>query len=427
MSFPGKICETRGITPEEFRDVAAGIDREYESLFELYSYLHSHPELSGQEEKASWRIAGELEKAGFQVTVGVGGYGLVGVLENGEGPVIMVRADLDALPVRESTGLPYSSGESGIMHACGHDIHMTVFAGAARLLAGNADKWKGTLVMVGQPSEETGTGAVSMLEDGLFTRFPRPDCVLALHVAPPMPAGKVGYSVGATMAGCASLDLKISGIGGHGSRPNETKDPIVLAAETILLLQTIVSREIDPKETAVVTVGSIHGGNRSNIIPDEVMLKINYRYFSPEVNARIYSAIERIVKGAAIASGIPDDKMPVLTTAMTGPPIFSDPDIAARMGELFRGFFGEENVIRVDPISASDDFAHFGMQEPKIPLFYFWLGVTDPEEAAKCERENRPCSGIHSPSFAPLPEPSIKTGAVAMTIAVLDLFLGCPE
>jgi amidohydrolase len=422
MTFCKKTPGSGSFVPGEYGGIDTDADREYESLFDLYRYFHAHPELSGLEERTSLRLAEELEAAGLRVTRGVGGHGVVGVRENGAGPVIMVRADLDALPIRESTGLPYACGEREIMHACGHDMHMTVLVGAARLLMRRLDKWEGTLVMVGQPSEETGTGAQAMLEDGLFTRFPRPDYILALHVSPPMPAGKIGYSVGATMAGCASMDLKISGVGGHGSRPNEAKDPIVLAAETILLLQTIVSREIDPKETAVVTVGAIHGGSRGNIIPDEVQLKINYRYFSPDVDRRISTAIERIVRGAAIAAGIPEERMPVLTTGMTGPPIFSDAVIAQEMGELFRAFFGEENVMKLDPLSASDDFAHFGMEEPRIPLFYFWLGVSDPEEVAVCAKENRPYPGIHNPSFAPLPESSIKTGVTAMTLAVLDMF-----
>ncbi len=426
MDSPEKTSEYGRSSSGVDLGVGSDTDLEYENLFDLYRYFHSHPELSGQEEKTSLRFAEELETAGFRVTRGVGGYGVVAVRENGDGPVIMVRADLDALPISESTGLPYACGD-GIMHACGHDMHMTVLVGAARLLMRRLAEWKGTLVMVGQPSEETGTGALAMLEDGLFTRFPRPDFILALHVSPPLPAGKVGYSIGATMAGCASLDLKIYGIGGHGSRPNETKDPIVLAAETILLLQTIVSREIDPKETAVVTVGAIHGGTRGNIIPDEVTLKINYRYFSPEVDRRISAAIERIVRGTAIAAGVPEERMPVLTAGMTGPPIFSDPDIASRMGKLFREFFGDENAVQLDPLSASDDFAHFGMEEPKIPLFYFWLGVSNPEEVAACAKEDRPSPGIHNPSFSPDPEPSIKTGVSAMALAVLDLFQRCMD
>jgi hippurate hydrolase len=431
MSFSGPVRKDEELRRGDVDKIFAAADREYENLFDLYRHFHANPELSGAEENTARRFAAELEAAGFQVTRGVGGHGVVGVLENGEGPTVMVRADLDALPILEETGLPYASRsgamgrdgrENGVMHACGHDVHMTVLVGAARLLMRFGEKWKGTLILIGQPAEETGTGALAMIEDGLFTRFPRPDCILALHVAPSiMPAGKVGYCDWATMAGCASLNLRIRGVGGHGSRPHETKDPIVMAAETILLLQTIVSREIDPKETAVVSVGSIHGGTRSNIIPDDVFLKINYRYFSPDVDLRIKSAIERIVRGVAVAAGVPEDRMPVLTVEMTGPPIYSDPDISRRMGELFRNLFGEENVMKLDPISASDDFAHFGYAEPKIPLFYFWLGVADPRKMAESVRENRPFPGIHNPAFAPLPEPTIKTGVKAMALAVLDL------
>ena len=433
MSFCEKAPAAEGPTREAIGRISSLVDEEFESLFELYRHFHSRPELSGQEEKTSSRLAGELEAIGFQVTRDVGGHGVVGLHRNGEGPVIMVRADLDALPIQESTGLPYASRErardsddpeTGVMHACGHDLHSTVLVGTARLLMHCREDWQGTLIMVGQPAEETGTGAMAMLEDGLFTRFPRPDCILGLHVRPPVPSGKVGYSEGATMAGCASLDLRIRGVGGHGSRPHEVKDPIVMAAETILLLQTIVSREIDPKESAVVSVGSIHGGTRSNIIPDEVVLKINYRYFTPDVDRQISSAIGRIVKGVAVAAGVPDDRTPVLTTIMTGPPIYSDPGISRRMAELFRSVFGEENVMKLDPLTASDDFAHFGFAEPRIPLFYFWLGVADPEKVAECAVQNRPYAGIHNPSFAPVPEPAIKTGVKAMTWAVLDLFRG---
>jgi hippurate hydrolase len=307
------------------------------------------------------------------------------------------------------------------MHACGHDIHMTVLVGAARLLMQCRDDWRGTLLLIGQPSEETGTGAEAMLDDGLFTRFPRPDAILALHVAPPLPAGMVGYSDGYAMAGCASLELLLRGVGGHGSRPHEAKDPIVLAAETILLLQTVVSREIDPRETAVLTVGSIHGGTRSNIIPEEVLLKLNYRYFNEKVDRQIRSAIERITNGLAVAAGVPDDRMPLLTTVMTGPPVRNDAGLSCRLGEVFLRLFGEENVLQLGPMSASDDFSHFGIVEPAIPLFYFFLGVADHDKAAGHGEEDTSCPGIHNPCFAPVPEPTIKTGVRAMTGAVLEL------
>jgi amidohydrolase len=415
---------------EAFAGISSCTEQEYDHLFKLYRWLHSNPELSGQEENTALRLAAELESSGFQVTRNVGGHGVVGLYRNGEGPTIMVRADMDALPVAETTGLPYASAvrvkdsdgrEVGVMHACGHDIHTTVLVGTARLLMQCRSDWRGTVLLVGQPAEETGTGADAMLEDGLFTRFPRPDSILALHVAPPLPAGMIGYSSGPAMAGCASLELRIRGIGGHGSRPHETKDPIVLAAETVLHLQTIISREIDPRETAVLTVGSIHGGSRSNIIPDEVLLKLNYRYFTPEVDLRIRAAIERIVRGLAVSTGVPEDRMPVLTTTMTGPPVHNDARLAGRMAVVFSRLFGERNVLWLNPMSASDDFSHFGLGEPQIPLFYFFLGVADPLKFAEGTEENKSCPGIHNPCFAPLPEPTIKTGVRAMTGAVLDL------
>jgi hippurate hydrolase len=433
MSFSGPVRKDEELRRGDVDKIFAAADREYENLFDLYRHFHANPELSGAEENTARRFAAELEAAGFQVTRGVGGHGVVGVLENGEGPTVMVRADLDALPIQEETGLPYASSvstkdadgrEVGVMHACGHDIHMTVLVGTARLLMRCRDDWSGTVILIGQPAEETGTGAVAMIEDGLFTRFPRPDAILALHVVSPMPAGIVGYCEGAAMAGCASLELRVRGIGGHGSRPHEVKDPVVMAAETVLLLQTVVSREVDPKETAVLTVGSIHGGSRSNIIPDEVLLQINYRYFKEGVDRQIRSAIERIANGVAIAVGVAEDRMPVLTTLMTGPPVINDARLVRRLASSLSALLGEEKVLKLDPLSASDDFAHFGFVAPNIPLFYFFLGVADPNKVAECTEDNRPYPGIHNPAFAPLPEPTIKTGVKAMACAVLDLLSG---
>ncbi len=413
-----------------FAWVSPAIEGDYPHLFELYRYLHANPELSGEEEKTAMRLAAELESAGFQVTSNVGGHGVVALYRNGDGPTIMVRADMDALPVREATLLPYASTVRGrdsegrevdLMHACGHDIHTTVLVGTARMLMQCRDGWRGTVLLIGQPAEETGKGAERMIKDGLFSRFPRPDSILALHVAPPLPAGMVAYSDGYAMAGCASLELRIRGVGGHGSRPHETKDPVVLAAETVLLLQTVISREIDPMETAVLTVGSIHGGSRSNIIPDDVLLELNYRYFKEKVDRQIRSAIERIAKGAAIASGVPEDRMPLLTTIMTGPPVLNDSRLTSRLSALFSRILGEENVQKVPPMSASDDFSHFGLEEPAIPLFYFFLGASDREKIRKCTKDDISSPGIHNPFFAPAAEPTIRTGVEAMTCAVLDL------
>ncbi|MDD2336216.1 MAG: amidohydrolase [Geobacteraceae bacterium] len=402
----------------------------YPSLFDLYTHLHANPELSGQELQTSRCIAGQLRAAGLQVTEGVGGHGIVSVLENGEGPTVLLRADLDGLPVEEKTGLPYASmargllagkGEVGLMHACGHDVHMTVLVGAARILVKNMDLWQGTLVLVGQPLEEVGAGARAMIEDGLFTRFPRPDFALALHVTPSLAAGSVGLREGLFWAGCASLDIIIRGIGGHGSRPHETKDPIVMAAETVLLLQTIVSREISPIEPAVLSVGSIHGGTKGNIIPEEVVLQLNYRYFSDATARHLRSAIERTTRGVAIASGIPEERMPILIDQYSGPPITNDPELARRMFSAFRRALGNEHVIHTERYTFSDDFSQFGMHEPGIPLCYFLLGtagnVCDAEETVI----DAASPGIHNPSFAPLPEPSIKTGVKAMVAAILEI------
>lgn len=432
MSFSDTSEDSSTILTREHSELVCRLARElYPDLFELYTRLHSEPELSGQEEQTARRIASMLRSAGCRVTEGVGGYGVVGVLENGEGPAVMVRADLDALPIEEKTGLPYAStvkgtlpgkGEVGVMHACGHDVHLTAFIGTARILSLLKDKWKGTLIMVAQPSEEVGAGARAMIDDGLFVRFPRPDCALALHVIPSLPAGRVGLRAGLFWAGCASLELIIRGVGGHGSRPHETKDPVVMAAETILLLQTIISREIEPAETAVLTVGSIHGGNKGNIIPEEVVLQVNYRYFSEETGSRLRSAIERTVRGVAFAAGVPDDLMPVVKELYKGQPIHNDPELCRRLASSFRSVLGKENVLRIHRFTFSDDFSHFGSGEPKIPLCYFLLGTAG-KDSIHGRRATGKLPGLHNPRFFPDPEPTIKTGVKAMTAAVLEVLL----
>jgi amidohydrolase len=418
------------ITREVGALITGAVDEIYPELFGLYTGLHAAPELSGQELRTSRRIAAELRSAGFRVTEGVGGYGVVGIAENGDGPTVLVRADLDGLPIEEKTGLPYASsatgvlvgkGETRVMHACGHDVHMTVLSGTARVLALLRERGRGTLVFIGQPSEEVGAGARAMINDGLYTRFPRPDYALALHVAPSLPAGTVGLREALFWAGCSSLEILIRGVGGHGSRPHETKDPVVLAAETVLLLQTVVSREIDPAETAALTVGSIHGGTKGNIIPEEVSLQVNYRYFTPESDRILRAAIERIARGLAIAAGIPEDRMPVVTEQYSGLPIYNDPGLTRRLTSAFCGILGREKVLRTERYTYSDDFAQFGLDEPQIPVCYFLLGTarhhgTDGERAAKAVT-----CGIHNPSFAPEPEPAIKTGLKTMTSAVLEL------
>ncbi|MDD2318634.1 MAG: amidohydrolase [Geobacteraceae bacterium] len=423
--------DTASIPSREDRErIAERVNDLYPSLFHLYTQLHANPELSGQEILTARRIADELRSAGYQVTEGVGGHGVVAVLANGTGPTVLLRADLDGLPIEEKTGLPYASkargrladkGDVAVMHACGHDIHMTALVGAAHILAATRKQWQGTLVLVGQPLEEVGAGARAMLEDGLFTKFPRPDYALALHVTPSLAAGTVGLREGLFWAGCASLDIVIRGIGGHGSRPHETKDPIVLAAETILLLQTIVSREISPLEPAVLTVGSIHGGTKSNIIPEEVVLQVNYRYFTDATARRLREAIERTVRGIAMAAGIPEDRLPILFDQYTGPPINNDPELARRMFSAFGSALGTENVIHTEKYTFSDDFSQFGNQQPKIPLCYFLLGTAEKPKDDKDIATATAPPGIHNPCFAPAPEPSIQTGVRALVAAVLEI------
>ncbi len=415
------------LSPDHSGRIRSRVEEIYPDLFRLYTTLHAAPELSGCEELTARRMARELSSAGIRVTEGIGGYGVVGVLENGDGPAVMVRADLDALPIEEKTGLPYAStargllpgkGDTAVMHACGHDVHMAVLAGTALLLAAMKESWKGTLVFVCQPKEEIGAGAQAMIDDGLFVRFPRPDAALALHVAPALPAGAVGYREGLFWAGCASLELLIRGIGGHGSRPHETRDPVVMAAETVLLLQTIVSRETDPAETAVLTVGAIHGGSKGNIIPEEVLLQVNYRYFTPETDRILRAAIERTARGVALAAGVPEDRMPVVTELYTGPPICNDPNLTGRVAGAFRRVLGNDRVVRTGRWTFSDDFSRFGLLEPPIPLCYFLLGAGDAAEPAGHS------PGIHNPSFAPPSEPVVKTGVMAMTTAVLEALQG---
>jgi len=407
------------------------VNKEYPDLDKLYKYLHSHPELSFQEKNTSARIAAELRKLGFQVTEHVGGYGVVGVFRNGKGPTVMIRTDMDALPIKEKTGLPYASTVTAtddqgrkvpVMHACGHDIHMTVFVGTARLLTHFKNHWSGTLVMIGQPAEERGAGARAMIADGLFKRFPRPDYAIALHDNAGLPAGKVAYTKGYALANVDAVDIIIHGVGGHGAYPQTTKDPIVMAAETIMMLQTIVSREISPQDPAVVTVGSIHGGTKHNIIPDEVKMQLTLRSYTMKVRNHIISAIKRMTRGIAEANGIPKDKMPeVLVKDEFTPATYNDPQLMDRLAKAFRAVIGKQNVIEQGPVMGGEDFGQYGRVEPKIPIGIFWLGAVDPQKYREHVEKGIPLPSLHSPFFAPLPEPTIKTGVMVMSAAALQL------
>jgi amidohydrolase len=407
------------------------VEHDRARLLELYKYLHAHPELSGQEEKTALIVAQEFSRQGIEVTTGVGGHGVVGVVKNGQGPVVMIRGDMDALPIEEATGLPYRStvrarNERGeevpVMHACGHDMHTTILVGTAGLLMRLKDEWSGTLLLVAQPAEEALGGAQMMLADGLFSRFPRPDFALSLHVKPELPVGKVALSPGYIMLGAEVLDIIIHGQGGHGASPHKAKDPVVLAAQTIMAIQTIISREIDPAEKAVITVGAIHGGSLPNIIPDKVTLKLTLRSSSIEVANHMINAIRRVTRGMAQAAGLSDDRMPeILAPEHFYPPMYNDPALTDRILRVFKNTLGPDNVIMLMPQTGSEDFSEFGMVEPRIPLVLYFIGASDPEHLQRVSIGEEGIHLLHTPKFAPGPEMTLKTGLLTMSAAVLEL------
>lgn len=407
------------------------IAQERESLLALYRELHSAPELSFHEEKTASRLAQEMRAAGFEVTEKVGGWGLVAVLKNGPGKTVMVRTDMDALPVEEQTGLPYASkvrttDELGrdvpVMHACGHDFHMASWVGAARVLAAMKDAWHGTLVFIAQPAEERGAGAHAMLRDGLFRRFPKPDLCLAMHVSNDLPAGTVGLTSGAATANSDSVDVIVRGLGGHGAMPDKTKDPIVLASQIVLAWQTIDSRELPPQEPVVVTVGSIHGGTKHNIIPDEVRLQLTVRTFSMETRKKTLDAIARIARGQAISAGIPEKLMPeVKVSENTTPMLANDPLIIGKLRALFSELHGKENVRERPPMMGGEDFSRYGMTDDRIPVCMFWVGATPAATMREAEKTGQPVPSLHSPFFHPDAEVALPVGASAMSAAVLEL------
>lgn len=413
--------------------VAAKVESEFQSLLGLYTDLHRNPELSLMEERTAGVIARELRAVGAEVTTGFGGgYGVVGVMRNGPGPVVLLRADLDGLPVQEETGLPYASTrrtknlagqEVPVMHACGHDVHMTCLVGAARALAALKERWSGTLVLVGQPAEETGVGARVMLAAGLYRSFPKPDFAIALHDSATLPAGTVGVIEGFAMANVDSVDITVRGIGGHGAYPHTTRDPVVLAARIVLALQTIVSRENRPIDPVVITVGSIHGGTKHNIIPDEVKLQLTVRSYADDVRARTLEAIRRVCRGEAIASGLPEDRMPLVTVSETEytPATFNDPTLTRRLRGTFERWLGAANVKSIDAEMGGEDFGRFGRTTERVPISLFRVGAVAPEAVAESTRTGRPLPSLHSSKFAPVPEPTLKTGVTALTAAALEL------
>jgi amidohydrolase len=417
-------------------DVNSSAERQLPQLTETYKSLHRNPELSHHEEKTSAYVAAELRKLGYKVSEHVGKYldgsqafGVVAVLENGSGPRLLIRTETDALPVEEKTGLDYASTvmttnaqgqQVGVMHACGHDLHMTVFLGVAREMAARKSQWHGTLVLIGQPSEETIDGAHAMLNDGLYERFGRPDFVLSEHDSNDVPAGTVALKSGPLLASSTGVYVTMRGVGGHGSAPQAGKDPIVLAAEFVLVAQTIVSRQIDPQQPAVLTVGTIHGGTKNNIIPDEVTMGLTLRTYSTAVRDQIIAAIKREANGLAEAYGIPADRMPVVTLGESTEPTLNDDALNQRVRAVAVTALGKDRVLEAKSVMGSEDVGAFTL-DGKIPGVMYWLGAADPEKLAESRKSGVPLPSPHSALFAPVYAPAITTGVTAMTAMALDL------
>jgi amidohydrolase len=407
----------------------AGLDALYPSLDVLYTDLHRNPELSLHEEKTAAKLATRLRAIGFEVTEQVGGHGVVGVLRNGAGPTVLVRTDMDALPIKEETGLPYAStvsvkndaGETTpVMHACGHDIHMASWVGAAALLTQLKDRWRGTLVFVGQPAEEVLQGAELMVKDGLLTRFPKPDFVIGIHDTNALPSGQIGVTTGPSSAASNAVDITFFGKGGHGAAPHRTIDPLLMAARAVVTLQTIVSREVNPFDPAVVTVGTFHAGTKRNVISDEAKLELTVRSYKPEVQKQLLAAIERIAKAEAAAAGAPREPAVVVDRREASEVVFNDPALAARLTAALRRTLGDTNVVASEPVTSSEDFGVFG-RVAGVPSIQLRVGSVDPGEFVKAKAAGKFVPGPHSSKFAPDRERTIRTGVAAFTLSVLEL------
>lgn len=452
MTAAASLALTSGAYANDLADAVAA---DYNYVFELYKYFHQNPELSFQESESAKRMAAELEPLGFEVTLGlgdkwtkkkakadagdllegVGGYGLVAVMKNGDGPTVMLRADMDALPLEEKTGLSYASSKVGVdykgqtvpvMHACAHDSHMAIMVGTARRLAAMKDQWSGTLVLIGQPAEEIGLGAMAMLDDKLYEKFPKPDYVLATHTSGWDPAGDVTYTSGYALANVDSVDIIVKGVGAHGSAPQMGKDPIVIGAQIVNALQTLVSRELDPLDSGVVTVGAFQAGYKHNIIPDQAHLQITVRSYKDEVREKLLAGIKRIAEAQARSAGLPDELMPeVLIESDYTPSTYNNPELTKRVMTAVAESIGKERVYERPPSMGGEDFSRYSRTDENIPSLIFWTGGNDPE-AMKASREGKapPPPANHSPFFAPLPEPALKTGVQAMTAGALELLQG---
>jgi amidohydrolase len=418
--------------------IEAAVRGDMPQLMEIYRHFHANPELSMQETQSAARMAEEARRLGFEVTTGVGGTGVVAVLRNGEGPTVLLRADMDGLPMEERTGLPFASRARGqtregqdtfIAHSCGHDTHMTAWIGTARRLVALRGQWRGTLVMIAQPGEETSQGALAMLNDGLFTRFPRPNYAIAFHDSATLPAGVIGYTPGPTLANVDSVDMVVRGVGGHGAAPHTTRDPIVLASRIVMALQTLVSRELDPLDSAVVTVGSFQAGSKHNIISDEARLLLTVRSYTPQVRRMLLDGIARIARGEAIAAGVPDDRMPIVTVreAESTPATVNSDQITDFTAARFRAYFGDERVRQIRPVMAGEDFGRFRIADPNLQSLIFWVGGVPQAQydAAVAANDMSRLPSLHSPFWAPQADTVIATATEAMTVAALGV-LGRP-
>jgi amidohydrolase len=428
-------CLIAAQSAAQAQDVPSLVAKQLPELVTTYQGLHQRPELSRYEAKTSAWLADELRTAGYTVTDHIGkytdgapAYGVVGILKNGVGPTLLIRTDMDALPVEEKTGLPYASTvkmknaagqEVSVMHACGHDLHMTTMLGVARVMAAEKAKWHGTLMLVGQPAEELGEGARAMLSDNFYERFGRPDYAVALHDNAGLAAGKVGITSGPAMAGTMTLNVTIRGVGGHGAMPASTKDPIVMASEFVLALQTVVSRQTLPTHPAVVTVGMINGGTQANIIPDEVKLGLSVRFMDEAVRKDILADIQRTADGIAMVAGVPPDRRPLVDVLLPhlGPVTYNNPALTARVRSTLVTALGSENVVDLEPVMVSEDFGRFGLDDHQIPTVLFWLGAVDPAKIAS----GVPLPSLHSSVFAPMAEPALRTGVTAMSDVALAL------
>jgi amidohydrolase len=412
-------------------DIASQVEQQLPSLMTLYRDLHAHPELSGFEVKTAAKLASLTRELGFDVTEQVGGTGVVAVLKNGQGPVVMIRADMDGLPVDEQTGLAFASKvrattedgiESGVMHACGHDTHMASWIGTATALSSMKTKWSGTLVMILQPAEERGKGARDMLNDGLFKRFPKPNYALAFHDSAALPAGTIGYTPGFALANVDSVDIIVKGRGGHGAYPHTTKDPIVLASRIVGALQTLVSRELDPQDSAVLTVGSFHAGSKHNIISDQATLLLTVRSYSDATRQALLDGIARIARGEAISAGLPEELMPqVIVKDEYTPATYNSPEFSEELATLFKQQFGADRVVKTPPVMGGEDFGQFYRADKNIKSFIFWVGGVPQTFWDKTQKDQASLPSLHSALWAPDAEKVINTASQAMTNAALHI------